>query len=52
MQVASDLGAVADDIVFIDDKELNIAAAQKLGFSTILHTANTDLREELARLTG
>lgn len=52
MQVASDLKAGPDDIVFIDDNGLNIAAAQELGFSTILHTANTDLREELARLAG
>lgn len=47
--VAADLGARPGDIVFIDDNSLNIAAAKKLGFQTVLHTPVTDLREELAR---
>ena len=47
--VAADLNVRTGDIVFIDDNALNIAAAEKLGFQTVLHTPATDLQEELAR---
>ncbi|WAP50950.1 HAD family phosphatase [Arthrobacter sp. ATA002] len=48
--VAADLKARPRDIVFIDDNALNIAAAGKQGFQTVLHTGTIDLRAELARL--
>lgn len=50
--VAEELGAPAEDIVFIDDNEANIAAAQALGFRTVHHEPGTDLRAELAALAS
>ena len=50
--VAADLKAAPRDIVFIDDNAANIATAEKLGFSTVQHTDETDLRAELARLSA
>ncbi|WP_461170573.1 HAD family hydrolase [Arthrobacter sp. Z1-15] len=47
--VAAGLKARPEDVVFIDDNALNIAAAEKLGFQTVLHTGTIDLRAELAR---
>ena len=49
--VAADLEAEPQDIVFIDDNAANISTAQELGFRTVLHTSQTDLRAELAGLT-
>ncbi|BCW65983.1 haloacid dehalogenase [Arthrobacter sp. NicSoilB4] len=47
--VVADLNSPPEDIVFIDDNTLNIETAEKLGFQTVLHTQETDLREELLR---
>jgi len=43
--------ARADECIFIDDREENIAAAQDLGIGTILFSPDTDLDSEL-RLKG
>lgn len=47
--VLAGLQSLPEDIVFIDDNELNIETAERLGFQTVLHTQDTDLRDELLR---
>ncbi len=47
-EVALDKAAAkAEECVFIDDREENIAAARELGLETILLTPDTDLEQEL-----
>ena len=49
--VLDGLGAAPEDVVFIDDNPANIEAAKALGMRVVLHTEETDLRQELALLT-
>ena len=49
--VLDGLGAAAEDVVFIDDNPANIRAAEALGMRVVLHTVETDLRQELALLS-
>lgn len=48
--VLADLGAAPKDVVFIDDNPANIETAKALGMRVVLHTEETDLRQELALL--
>ncbi|OGG56289.1 hypothetical protein A3D71_01880 [Candidatus Kaiserbacteria bacterium RIFCSPHIGHO2_02_FULL_55_20] len=48
--VLAQLKTTADKCLFIDDSTINIEAARMLGFSTILFTGASDLREELKRM--
>ena len=48
--VLDGLGAAPEDVVFIDDNPANIEAAEALGMRAVLHTEDTDLRQELALL--
>lgn len=47
--VLNGLGAAAEDVVFIDDNSANIEAARALGMRVVLHTRDTDLKQELAQ---
>lgn len=38
-----------DSILFVDDKEENIAAAQKFGFETILYSPETEIGSKIAQ---
>ncbi len=38
-----------DSILFVDDKEENIAAAQKFGFETILYSSETEIGTKIAQ---
>lgn len=42
------LGLAAEEVVFIDDKPRNIAAAERLGITSILFRTAAELRRELA----
>ena len=48
-RVVADLKTLPEGILFIDDNRLNIETARKLGFQTVLHTQETDLRGVLPR---
>ena len=48
--VLADLHVAPEDVVFIDDSPANIQAAEALGIRVVLHTEDTDLRQELALL--
>ncbi|MGD2245055.1 MAG: HAD family phosphatase [Candidatus Aminicenantes bacterium] len=43
-------GSEAEESVFIDDREENIASAERLGFNTILFGRETDLKREFHRI--
>ncbi|MBD7995866.1 HAD family phosphatase [Arthrobacter sp. Sa2CUA1] len=45
--VLADLQAAPENVVFIDDNPANIQAAEALGIRVVLHTEDTDLRQEL-----
>jgi putative hydrolase of the HAD superfamily len=44
------LGATPDDVVFVDDREENVRAAEALGIRSVLFTDAQALRTDLARL--
>jgi FMN phosphatase YigB (HAD superfamily) len=44
------VGRNPERILFIDDREANIAAAKTMGMGAILFRGDVDLRRELARL--
>jgi putative hydrolase of the HAD superfamily len=44
------LGLPPEDLVFIDDIERNVEAAEQVGFTGILHSASDDTRDRLADL--
>ncbi|WP_380168081.1 HAD family hydrolase [Jannaschia sp. R86511] len=48
--VLAELGAEPQQVVFVDDSPVNIAAARELGLRTVLHTTSTDLAAELSRV--
>lgn len=50
--VLTQLKTTPEKCLFIDDSEINIAAAHALGFSTILFTNAASLRAELKNLLG
>ncbi len=50
--VLTQLKTTPEKCLFIDDSDINIAAAQALGFSTILFTTAASLREELREIVG
>lgn len=50
--VLSQLKTIPEKCLFIDDSEINIAAAHALGFSTILFTTAIELERELKEALG
>lgn len=50
--VLTQLKTTSEKCLFIDDSEINIAAAHALGFSTILFTTAASLRDELKNVLG
>ncbi|MDQ1679802.1 MAG: putative hydrolase of the superfamily [Frankiaceae bacterium] len=49
-RVVAELGATADDVVFVDDRADNIAAARAVGLRSLLFTDAAELREDLRSL--
>lgn len=47
-EVLADAGLKADETLFIDDNKNNIKSAKKCGIQTILHEANSDLKQSFA----
>lgn len=50
--VLRELGADPGEVIFIDDNQRNVAAAQKLGISSIHHQGAQSTKEELNLLLG
>jgi HAD superfamily hydrolase (TIGR01509 family) len=46
------LGLPPQECVFIDDIEANIAAAEQIGFTGVLHNAADDTAQQVADLLG
>lgn len=46
------MGAVADEVAFIDDRQDNISAAADLGMHTVLHRDNDSTVARLDELVG
>ncbi|MBI3587985.1 HAD-IA family hydrolase [Candidatus Micrarchaeota archaeon] len=49
-RVLRDLGVVAGDVIFIDDREENVAAARKLGFRSIVFANAAQLDADLKKM--
>lgn len=49
LTIANDLNEKPENIIFIDDKQYFLTAAQKAGFQTLLYQSNPQLFQQLAK---